>query len=60
MNAIVNGFTSCVWIGAFSLLAWRMGNLTVRACSTELWGSDKGVLVCQLYKVLFGAACVGM
>lgn len=59
-NAIINGFTGCVWIGAFSLLSYRMGSLTVRGCSTEVWGTDQGVLVCQLYKLLFSAAVVAM
>ncbi|KAH7356010.1 hypothetical protein BKA66DRAFT_539456 [Pyrenochaeta sp. MPI-SDFR-AT-0127] len=60
INAIVNGFTGCVWIGAFGLLAYRMGSLTVRGCSTEIWGTDQGVLVCQLYKLLFSAAVVAI
>lgn len=60
LNVIVNGFTGIVWIAAFSLLAWRMKSITFRGCTTELWGNDQGILVCQLYKVLFSAAIVAM
>ncbi|KAH8722667.1 hypothetical protein GQ44DRAFT_570322, partial [Phaeosphaeriaceae sp. PMI808] len=60
ISAIVNGFLGSIWIVAFSLLAWRMGALTIRGCTPELWGNDKGVYVCQLYKVLFSAAALGV
>jgi hypothetical protein len=60
VNGAMNAFISTLWIVGFGFLAHAMRYSLTRPCTITMWANNTGVLVCQLYKINFSAAIVGM
>jgi hypothetical protein len=60
VSACVSGFLFALWSVGFGLLANAMNTTITRPCTIEYWGTDEGVNVCTLYKVLFAGAGAGV
>jgi hypothetical protein len=60
LSCCLQAFFFVVWTIGFGLLANAMQGTITRPCTTAYWGNDEGVRVCDLYKILFGGAAVGV
>jgi hypothetical protein len=59
-NGAINLLASALWIAGFGLLADAMNETILDACTPALWGSDTGIKICRLYKLLFVASLLGV
>lgn len=52
INVLVNTGLLVLWCLGLSLLVWNINHLLADKCSIATWSSEKGVMVCRLYKAL--------
>lgn len=51
-NVWVNTALLVLWCLGLSLLVWNINHLLADKCSIATWSSERGVMVCRLYKAL--------
>ncbi|KAJ9407596.1 hypothetical protein DTO045G8_4608 [Paecilomyces variotii] len=42
-----------LWTSSLGLLGWSMSGTLMTTCDTSNWGTETGIMVCRVYKVLF-------
>ncbi len=52
INVWVNTALLVLWCLGLSLLVWNINHLLADKCSIVTWSSERGVMVCRLYKAL--------
>lgn len=52
INVWVNTALLMLWCLGLSLLVWNINHLLADKCSIMTWSSERGVMVCRLYKAL--------
>ncbi|KAI8931591.1 hypothetical protein NX059_011245 [Plenodomus lindquistii] len=60
LNTSLNSSLTVLWAVSFSLLAWWSSGTLAHVCNVDNWGSDAGISVCRLYKVLFSFTLFGL
>ncbi|EON68614.1 hypothetical protein W97_07872 [Coniosporium apollinis CBS 100218] len=60
LDLILNAGLFMAWTISFAMLAWYSGSTLTHVCNRDNWKDDMGVMVCRVYKALFGFAVLGV